>query len=127
MVPDIGIGFEKGAIEEPQALHKLCNWEINPGNLSCIVLFSFEKGIQLSKVWLELLNCISLGFLECLVAVSTIDKADIFRVKIPDNSHSCSNCNLLISISAQKFRFAGFVSNIDLDSITFRNNLITVQ
>jgi hypothetical protein len=56
MVPNIGIGFKKCAIKEPNTLHELSDWEIDPGNFSSIVLFSFEKSVQFSKEWLELFN-----------------------------------------------------------------------
>ena len=106
VVPDVGVRFDKTVIEEPQALHEFCDGEINPGNLSSVILFSFQKSVQFGEEWLELFDRFGFSFLESFVTISAIDEGDVFGVKISHDSHSGSKVDLLLGVPAQKFKLS---------------------
>ena len=59
--------------------------------------------------------------------IAPVDKPNVLRVKIPDDSHGCCNSGLLISIAPEELSLLGFVNNIDNNGVTLRNDSLSIK
>lgn len=74
-----------------------------------------------------MLDKFSFCLLEGLISISSVDKIDVFRMKISDDTHDGCKTHLLICITAQELDLAWFVDDVDLDGITLWDNFVSVE
>ena len=112
----------------PETLHEFCKNKINPGNLSSNKIFSFQKFAYFLQIRFECFQSSNFCFFKWLVfKVPSVDKTNIPSMEVSDDTHHCSDPDLLSRIPTQEFRFVCFMDDMDYDSITFRNTFFSVD
>jgi hypothetical protein len=127
----IWIVIEKDGFQEIQCLEEISQSEINPNKLlAAHKLLLAQQSIELLQISIQASAKLSVffqGFIKGALPISSVYVSDINWVSILQNTQSCIQGHLLISISAQQILSVGSMAKVHTDSITFGNNFVTIK
>jgi hypothetical protein len=67
------------------------------------------------------------GFIESAFSVISVNVCNVVWMHVFQNTQSCVQSDLLISVSAQEIFSVGLVAEVNTASVTFRNDLVSIN
>lgn len=128
MLVELGEWFEEFFTQEAEDLHKVSNFEINPGQSPCQKLFVPQNPVKFLQINLPIFDSFFNSFLEgIIIFVFAIHQPDVPGVKVLVNTMDSCHQDLLLWISANKFRFFSSVANVNVDGITLTDDFVSIN
>ena len=128
MLVELGEWFKEFLAQEVEDLHEIGNFKINPGQSSCQKLFVPQNSVKFLQVNLPVFDRFFNSFLEgIIILVFPIHKPDVPGVKILVYAMNGCHQDLLLWISANKFRLFPSVANVNIDGITLTDDFVSID
>ncbi len=67
------------------------------------------------------------GFIESAFSVISVNVCNVVWMRVFQDAQSCVQCDLFIGVSTQKVFSVGLVAEVNTASVTFRNDLVSIN
>ena len=121
-------GLQEIFVEKVQNLQEISNGEVHPCDASCHVFFITQQAIEFPQHSLKVDSCFLKSLLPSIFCfVFAVDGHGIAPVEILEDSPNGGSLNPFLRISSQEVDSSALVADVDEDSITLRDNLVSID